>query len=169
MNLRPSSGLDTFQQQVLTDTARNVMRQLTLNLHALEGKRLMQFQSTTVAVSQRQQPSLPKENLSRKMSGLNQQADYVVDIYQHAAEVIRQSLELEGVFFQHVSTGDCTPRFAKFAPYGFTRRRKQSPNLLLTIFHASKAKCLQFPKMMALLTKCCVSHRTQRRMHAKLS
>jgi hypothetical protein len=86
------------------------MRQLTLNLHALEGERLMQFQSTTAAVLQRQQPSLPKEKLSRTLSGLNQQPNYVVDIYQHAAEVMRQSLELEGVFFQNVSAGDRTPQ-----------------------------------------------------------
>jgi hypothetical protein len=110
MSHQPSSGLDASQQQMLTDTAHNVMRQLTLNLHALEGERLMQFQSTTAAVLQRQQPSLPKEKLFRKLSGLNQQPNYVVDIYQHAAEVMRRSLELKGVFFQHVSAGDRTPQ-----------------------------------------------------------
>ena len=68
----------------------------------------MQFQRTTSAVLQRQKPLLPKEKLSRKLSGLNQQPNYVVDIYQHAAEVMRRSLELEGVFFQHVSDSDRT-------------------------------------------------------------
>ena len=110
MSHQPSSGLDTSQQQALTNTAHNVMRQLTLNLHALEGERLMQFQSTTAAVLQRQQPSLPEEKLTRTLSGLNQQPNYVVDIFQHAAEVMRQSLELEGVFFQHVSAGNRTPQ-----------------------------------------------------------
>lgn len=105
-----SSGLNTFQQQVLTSTAHNVMRQLTLHLHALEGERLMQFQSVTAAVLQRQQPSPLEEKLSRKLSGLNQQPNYIVDIYQHAAEVMRQSLELKGVFFQHVSASDRTPQ-----------------------------------------------------------
>ena len=108
MSRRPSSGLDASQQEMLTNTANHVMRQLTLNLHALEGKRLMQFQNTTAAVLRRQQPSLPKRKLPRKLSGLNQQPDYVVDIYRHAAEVMRQSLELEGVFFQHVASSDRT-------------------------------------------------------------
>jgi hypothetical protein len=108
---QPSSGLDASQQQILTDTADNVMRQLTLNLHALEGERLMQFQNTTAAVLQRQQPSLPdrkEPKPTRKSSGLNQQPNYVVEIYRHAAEVMRRSLELEGVLFQHVSAADRT-------------------------------------------------------------
>lgn len=95
---QPSSGLDASQQQILTDTADNVMRQLTLNLHALEGERLMQFQNTTAAVLQRQQPSLPDQKdqtPTRKLSGLSQQPNYVVEIYQHAAEVMRRSLELD--------------------------------------------------------------------------
>jgi len=108
MSHEPSSGLNASQRQVLIHTADNVMRQLALNLRALEGERLMQFQNTTAAVLQRQRPSLPKQKLSRKLSGLNQQPNYVVDIYQHAAEVMRQSLELDCVFFQHVSGGDRT-------------------------------------------------------------
>ena len=109
MSHQPSSGLDASQRQILTDTADGVMRQLTLNLHALEGERLMQFQSTTAAVLQRQQPSLPDQlesKLKRKLSGLTQQPNYVVEIYQHAAEVMRRSLDLEGVSFQHVSAAD---------------------------------------------------------------
>lgn len=112
MSRQPSSGLDASQRQILTDTADNVMRQLTLNLHALEGERLMQFQST---VLQRQQPSLPDQKdqkLPRKLSGLSQQPNYVVEIYQHAAEVMRRSLELDGVFFQHVSAGHRTSQVA---------------------------------------------------------
>lgn len=106
MSHQPSSGLDASQQQILTDTADNVMRQLSLNLNALEGERLVQFQSTTAAVLQRQQPPPPKQGLPRKLSGLDPQPNYIVEIYQHAAEIMRQSLELEGVLFQHVSAND---------------------------------------------------------------
>jgi signal transduction histidine kinase len=112
MNHQPSSGLDASQQQTLINTAENVMHQLTLHLHALEGERLSRFQNTTTAVLRRQQPSLPKQKLSRKLSGLNQQPNYVLEIYEHAAEVMRQSLELDCVFFQHVSAGDRTAQTA---------------------------------------------------------
>jgi signal transduction histidine kinase len=116
MSHQPSSGLDASQQKFLTDTAQNVMRQLTLNLHALEGERLMQFQNTTAAVLQRQQPSLPKEKLPRRLSSITQHPNYVLDIYQNAAEVMQQSLELEGVLFQHVPAGDRTPQTSSDNP-----------------------------------------------------
>jgi hypothetical protein len=105
MSHQPSSGLDATKQQLLIETADNVMRQLTLTLQALEGERLMQFQSATAALLlQRQRKSSHQraKGLTRKQSGLNQQPDYILEVYQHAAEVMRRSLELEGVFFQHV-------------------------------------------------------------------
>jgi hypothetical protein len=108
MSCQPSSGLRAFQRQLLTDTAANVMRQLTLTLQALEGERLMQFQSATAALLQRQPPLLHQQGLLRRHSGISQQPSYVVEVYQHAAEVMRRSLELEGVFFQHVSADDRT-------------------------------------------------------------
>jgi len=102
---QPSSGLGTAKQQLLTDTADNVMRQLALTLQALEGERLMQFQSATSALLlQRQRKTLHQraKGLARKQSGLNRQPDYILEVYQHAAEVMRRSLGLEGVLFQHV-------------------------------------------------------------------
>jgi hypothetical protein len=105
MSHQPSSGLDATKQQLLIDTADNVMRQLTLTLRALEGERLMQFQSATAALlMQRQRKTLHQQSrgLNRKQSGPNQQPEYILEVYQHAAEVIRRSLELEGVLFQHV-------------------------------------------------------------------
>jgi hypothetical protein len=60
MSHQPSSGLDTSKQKLLTDTAGNVMRQLTLTLQALVGERLIQFQSVTGALLQRRRPiSMP--------------------------------------------------------------------------------------------------------------
>jgi hypothetical protein len=55
MSGQPSSGLKLSQQQLLTDTAETVMRQLTLTLQALDGERLIRFQSATAALLQRQQ------------------------------------------------------------------------------------------------------------------
>jgi signal transduction histidine kinase len=108
MSCQPSSGLRAFQRQLLTDTAANVMRQLTLTLQALEGERLIQFQGATAALLQRQPPLLHQQGLPRRHSGISQQPSYVVEVYQYAAEVMRRSLELEGVFFQHVSADDRT-------------------------------------------------------------
>lgn len=112
MSRQPSSGLDAAKQQILADTAGNVMRQLTLTLQALEGGRLIQFQSATAALLQRQRPSLHQQvkGLPCKQSGINQQPNYIVEVYQHAAEVMRRSLELEGVLFQHVPSGNRTPQ-----------------------------------------------------------
>lgn len=105
MSNQPSSGLDAAKQQLLTDTADNVMRQLALTLQALEGERLMQFQSATSALlMQRQRKASPQrtKRLSRRKSGIRQQPDYIVEVYEHAAEVMLRSLELEGVLFQYV-------------------------------------------------------------------
>jgi signal transduction histidine kinase len=108
MSRQSSSGLRPSQQQLLIDTAENVMRQLTLTLQALDGERLMQFQSATAALLQRQRPFLHQQGLPRKQSVISQQPNYVVEVYQHAADVMRRSLELEGVFFQHVSADSQT-------------------------------------------------------------
>lgn len=105
MSNQSSSGLDAAKQQLLAETAGNVMRQLTLILQALEGERLMQFQSATAALLlQRQRNSSHQQakGLPRDKSGINQQPSYIVEVYQHAAEVMRQSLDLEGVLFQYV-------------------------------------------------------------------
>jgi signal transduction histidine kinase len=105
MSHKPSSGLNADKQQLLIDTASHVMRQLSLTLQALEGERLMQFQSATGALLlKRQKNSLYQQGkrLTRKQSGLNQQPEYILEVYQHAAEVMRRSLELDGVLFQHV-------------------------------------------------------------------
>jgi hypothetical protein len=112
MSHRPSSGLDAARQQVLTGTASNVMRQLTLILQALEGERLMQFQSATAALLQRERPSLYQQanELPREQPGVIQQPSHIVEVYQHAAEVMRQSLELEGVLFQYVPSDNRTPQ-----------------------------------------------------------
>jgi signal transduction histidine kinase len=112
MSHRPSSGLDAARQQVLTGTASNVMRQLTLTLQALEGERLMQFQSATAALLQRERPSLYQQanGLPREQPGVIQQPSHIVEVYQHAAEVMRQSLELEGVLFQYVPSDNRTPQ-----------------------------------------------------------
>jgi signal transduction histidine kinase len=112
MSHQPSSGLDAAKQRFLTDTASNVMRQLTLILQVLEGERLMQFQSATAAFLQRQRLSLHQqvEGLPRKHLVTTQQPGGVVESYQHAAEVMRRSLELEGVTFQHVSSNNRTPQ-----------------------------------------------------------
>jgi hypothetical protein len=120
MSCQPSSGLRAFQRQLLTDTAANVMRQLTLTLQALEGERLMQFQSATAALLQRQPPLLHQQGLPRRHSGISQQPSYVVEIYQHAVEVMRRSLEFEDVFFQHVSADDWTSQVTSAA--GKTQR-----------------------------------------------
>jgi hypothetical protein len=95
-------------RQLLTDTAANVMRQLTLTLQALDGERLMRFQNATAALLQQQRPFLHQQKLPRKRSVTRQQPSYVVEVYQHAAEVMRRSLELEGVFFQHLSADNRT-------------------------------------------------------------
>lgn len=115
MSNQPSSGLDVAKQKELTDTADNVMRQLTLTLQALEGGRLMQFQSATTALLQRQGPSLHQlgKGFPYKQSaesGIPQQPGYVLEFYQHAADVMRRSLELEGVVFQYMSSGDRVPQ-----------------------------------------------------------
>jgi signal transduction histidine kinase len=104
MSNKPSLGLDASQHQLLIDTASHVMRQLTLSLHALEGQRMMQFQSATATLLQRQRPSLHQNAriLPRKQFGVEQQPFYVVEVYQHAAEIMRRTLELDGVIFQHV-------------------------------------------------------------------
>ena len=105
MSDQPSSGLDTAKQQLLVDVADNVMRQLTLTLQALEGERLMRFQSATSdLLLQRQQKNSHQRAkvLPRRQSGIKQSPDYIVEIYQHAAEIMRRSLELEGVLFQSV-------------------------------------------------------------------
>jgi len=105
MSHQPSSGLDTAKQRLLVDAADHVMRQLALTLQALEGERLMQFQSATSALLlQRQRKTLQQKanGLSRRQSGVKQQPDYIVEVYEHAAEVMRRSLELEGVLFQTV-------------------------------------------------------------------
>jgi signal transduction histidine kinase len=111
MSDRPSSGLDDTQRQLLTDTAESVMLQLTLTLRALEGERLMQFQSATAALLQRPRPSLHKKsrNLLRKQSGTDRQPTYILEVYQHAAEVMRRSLQLDGVLFQHVRSEGRNP------------------------------------------------------------
>jgi hypothetical protein len=94
--------------------ASNVMWQLTLTLQAIEGERLMQFQSATAALLQRERPSLYQQanGLPREQPGVNQQPSYIVEVYQHAAEVMRQSLELEGVLFQYVPSDNRTPQAA---------------------------------------------------------
>jgi len=105
MSHEPSVGLDVAKQQLLTDTADSVMRQLTLTLQALEGERLMQFQSATSALLlQRQRKTLHQrtKGLPRTQSGNGHQPSYIVEIYQHAAKIMRRSLELEGVIFQSV-------------------------------------------------------------------
>jgi hypothetical protein len=109
---RPSSGLDAARQQVLAGTASDVMRQLTLTLQALEGERLMQFQSATAALLQRERPSLYQQanGLPRGRPGVIQQPSHIVEVYQHAAEVMRQSLKLEVVLFQYVPSDDRTPQ-----------------------------------------------------------
>lgn len=112
MSRQPSSGLDAAKQQLLINTADSVMRQLTLTLKALEGERLIQFQSDTAALLQRQWPSLQQQDkgFSRKRSDTNQQPTYILDVYQHAAEVMRRSLELEGVLFQYVPSDNRKPQ-----------------------------------------------------------
>jgi hypothetical protein len=111
MGNHSSSGLDAAKQQLLVDTADNVMRQLALTLQALEGERLMQFQSATSALlEQRQRKTLQQQakGLPRRKSDIKQQPDYIVEVYEHAAEVMRRSLELEGVLFQYVPTKNNT-------------------------------------------------------------
>lgn len=108
MSRQPSSGLRAPQQQLLIETAENVMRQLTLTLQALKGERLMQFQNAAATLLQRQRPFLRQQGLPRKEFGTRQQPSYVMEVYQYAADVIRQSLELEGVFLQHVSANNRT-------------------------------------------------------------
>jgi hypothetical protein len=110
MSDKPSSGLDAFQHQLLIDTASHVMCQLTLTLQALEGERMMQFQSATAALLQRQRPSLHQKArvLPQKQFGVQQQPFYVVEVYQHAAEIMRQSLQLDGVIFQNVPSNSQT-------------------------------------------------------------
>jgi hypothetical protein len=112
MSHRPSSGLGAARQQLLTGTASSVMRQLTLTLQALEGGRLMQFQSATAALLQRERPSLYQQanGLPPEQSGVIQHPSYIVEVYQHAAEVMRRSLELEGVLFQYMPSNDRTPQ-----------------------------------------------------------
>jgi signal transduction histidine kinase len=112
MSRQPSSGLDAAKQRLLTDTASNIMRQLTLILQGLEGERLMQFQSATAAFLQRQRPSLRQrvDRLPRKQSGTAQQPNGIMESCQHAAEVMRRSLQLEGVMFQHVPSNNRTPQ-----------------------------------------------------------
>jgi hypothetical protein len=103
MSHKPSSGTNAARQQILVDAADNVMRQLALTLQALEGERLMQFQSATSALLlQRQRKSLQQQTkgLPRRHSGIKQQPDYILEVYEHAAEVMRRSLELDGVLFQ---------------------------------------------------------------------
>lgn len=110
MSHQASPGLDIFKQNLLAETADNVMRQLTQTLQALEGERLMRFQNATADLLQRQRRDrhqVPK-GLPRKQSGINNQPSYIVEVYQHAAEVMRQSLELEGVLYQHVSADNST-------------------------------------------------------------
>jgi hypothetical protein len=105
MSHQPSLGLDADKQRILLDAADNVMRQLALTLQALEGERLMQFQSATSALLlQRQRKTMQrrKKGLPRRKSGIKQQPDYIVEVYEHAAEVMRRSLELEGVLFQAI-------------------------------------------------------------------
>jgi hypothetical protein len=110
MSDKPSSGLDAFQHQLLINTASHVMCQLTLTLQALEGERMMQFQSATAALLQRQRPSLHQKArvLPQKQFGVEQQPFYVVEVYQHAAEIMRQSLQLDGVIFQNVPSNSQT-------------------------------------------------------------
>jgi hypothetical protein len=112
MSHQPSSGLDAAKQRFLTDTARDIMRQLTLILQALEGERLIQFQTATAAFLQRQRPSLRQrvDRLPRKQSGTAQQPSGIMESCQHAAEVMRRSLQLEGVIFQHVPSNHPTPQ-----------------------------------------------------------
>jgi hypothetical protein len=112
MSHQPSSGLDAAKQRFLTDTASNIMRQSTLILQALEGERLMQFQSATAAFLQRQRPSLRQrvDGLPLRQFGTAQQQSGIVESCQHAAEVMRRSLQLEGVIFQHVPSNNQTPQ-----------------------------------------------------------
>jgi hypothetical protein len=108
MSHQPSSGLDAAKQRLLVGAADNVMRHLVLTLQALEGERLMQFQSATGALLlQRQRNSVYRQGkgLTRKQPGANQQPDYILEVYKHAAEVMRRSLDLKGVLFQHVPSG----------------------------------------------------------------
>jgi hypothetical protein len=95
MSRQPSSGPRASQQRLLIDTAGIIMRQLTLTLQALDGERLMRFQKATAALLQRQRPFLHQQKLPRKQSVTRQQPSYVVEVYQHAAEVMRRSHDLK--------------------------------------------------------------------------
>jgi signal transduction histidine kinase len=72
----------------------------------------MQFQSATAALLQRERPSLYQQAnvLPREQPGVIQQSSHIVKVYQHAAEVMRQSLKLEGVLFQYVPSDNQTPQ-----------------------------------------------------------
>lgn len=105
MSKQPSSGLSAFEQTPLTDTAENVMRQLAQTLQALEGERLVQFQSAATSLLQRQQQSdRPRPTELRKQSISSHQPG--LEVYEYSAIVMGQSLQLDGLIFQQtVPTG----------------------------------------------------------------
>jgi hypothetical protein len=84
MSHQPASGLDAAKQRFLTDTASNIMRQLTLILQALEDEGLMQFQGGTTAFLRRQRLFLRQrvDRLPRKQSGTAQQPSGIVESCQ---------------------------------------------------------------------------------------
>jgi hypothetical protein len=157
MSHRPSSGLDAAKQQLLTDTAGNVMRQLTLTLQALEGERLMRFQSATGALLQRQRPSLHQQvkGLPRKQSGIDQQPSYIVEAYQHAAEVMRRSLELEGVLFQCLPSNNRTPQ----ATSGNWQDSMLATSLNAEISHPIRLSLSEVDKIIEMFPHGAVLHR----------
>jgi hypothetical protein len=102
MDTRPSSRLNAAQRRCLTETAGNVMRQLTQVVQALEGGRMMRYHSASASlIQQRTSPSKLLTN-SRKLSEVGQYPDSVSQFYRYAAETMRKSFDSDGVYFQDI-------------------------------------------------------------------
>ncbi|KAK4544021.1 hypothetical protein LTR36_004519 [Oleoguttula mirabilis] len=94
-----SECMNAIEAAFLTETARQVMRQLEQSLRALEGKRSAMFNDAFASLTRGQQSKMPE--LKRSLSSREAEA-FVSDIYKNAADLLMTSCELDGVFFQQV-------------------------------------------------------------------
>ncbi|KAK5117863.1 hypothetical protein LTR85_008637 [Meristemomyces frigidus] len=94
-----SECMNALQANFLIETARQVMKQLEHSLRALEGERSITFHDAFASLTRGQKSKMPE--LKRSMSSGEAEA-FVGDIYEKAAELLLQTYELDGVFFQQV-------------------------------------------------------------------
>jgi signal transduction histidine kinase/CheY-like chemotaxis protein len=102
MDTRPSSRLNAAQRRCLTETAGNVMRQLTQAVQALEGGRMMRYHSASASLLQQRTSSSKLPTNSRRLSEVGQYPDSVSQFYKHAAETMRKSFGFDGVYFKGI-------------------------------------------------------------------